>query len=79
MDIIFENLDWLFYGVIIGLFVPTILLVGNKIFGLSSSLIHICSIILPKNKTKILLTTVACRTQLSGKNLGTSWPLSFHI
>ncbi len=54
MDVIFDNLDWLVYGLLIGLFVPTILLVGNKIFGLSSSLIHICSIVLPKNKTKIL-------------------------
>ena len=54
METIFENLDWLVYGILIGLFVPTILIVGNKLFGLSSSLIHICSMILPKNKNGIL-------------------------
>ncbi len=54
MSFIFENLDWLVYGVLIGLFVPAVLIVGNKLFGLSSSLIHICSMILPKNRAGIL-------------------------
>lgn len=49
MDSIFGNYDWLIYGTAIGLFVPLILIVGNKLFGLSSSLIHVCSVIIPKN------------------------------
>lgn len=49
MNTIFENPDWLVYGIAIGLFVPLILIVGNKLLGISSSLIHLCSVIIPKN------------------------------
>ncbi len=49
MDI-FNNLDWLIYGILIGLFVPITLLIGNKQFGISSSLQNICLVILPKTK-----------------------------
>lgn len=48
---IFENLNWLIYGVMIGLFVPAILIIGNKQFGVSSSMQNVCSIILPKTKS----------------------------
>ena len=38
---------WSISGFIIGIIVPALLLVGNKSFGISSSLKHICSIALP--------------------------------
>jgi uncharacterized membrane protein YedE/YeeE len=39
---------WYVAGPIIGLFVPALLLVGNKSFGISGNLSHICSAILPR-------------------------------
>ncbi len=48
---IFDNLNWLIYGILIGLFVPTTLLIGNKQFGISSSMQNICSVIFPKTKS----------------------------
>jgi uncharacterized protein len=47
---IFNDLNWLVYGVLIGLFVPAILLIGNKHFGVSSAMQNVCSVILPKTK-----------------------------
>ena len=47
---IFENLNWLIYGILIGLFVPITLLIGNKQFGISSSLQNICLTVFPKTK-----------------------------
>lgn len=38
---------WAVAGVFIGLIVPTLLLIGNKHFGISSSLRHICAACLP--------------------------------
>jgi hypothetical protein len=38
---------WYVAGPLIGLFVPALLLVGNKVFGISSNLRHLCSAILP--------------------------------
>lgn len=38
---------WYVAGVLIGLTVPTLLLLGNKHFGISSSLRHICAACLP--------------------------------
>ncbi len=38
---------WSVAGVFIGLIVPTLLLIGNKHFGISSSLRHICAACLP--------------------------------
>ena len=38
---------WSISGIIIGLTVPALLLIGNKSFGVSSSLRHICSLVLP--------------------------------
>ncbi len=40
---------WSIAGVLIGLTVPTLLLIGNKAFGLSSSLRHICAACMPAN------------------------------
>lgn len=38
---------WYVAGPAIGLFVPALLLVGNKVFGISSNLRHLCSAIAP--------------------------------
>jgi uncharacterized protein len=45
----FVSTPWPWYvaGPVIGLFVPALLIVGNKLFGISSNLRHICSAILP--------------------------------
>lgn len=40
---------WYVAGTIIGLIVPTLLLVGNKTFGISSNLRHICAACFPAN------------------------------
>lgn len=42
-----EPWHWAISGVLIGLMVPALLLVGNKQFGISSSLRHLCAIVLP--------------------------------
>ena len=38
---------WYIAGPVIGLFVPALLIVGNRMFGVSSSLRHLCSAVLP--------------------------------
>lgn len=38
---------WYVAGPLIGLVVPTLLLIGNKAFGISSNLRHVCAIVLP--------------------------------
>ena len=38
---------WAIAGIMIGLTVPTLLLIGNKKFGISSSLRHICAMCIP--------------------------------
>ena len=40
---------WYIAGIIIGLIVPTLLIIGNKTFGLSSNLRHICAACFPSN------------------------------
>lgn len=40
---------WSVAGVMIGLTVPTLLILGNKKFGISSSLRHVCAACLPAN------------------------------
>jgi hypothetical protein len=40
---------WYVAGPLVGLTVPTLLLIGNKSFGISSSLRHICAACLPAN------------------------------
>jgi uncharacterized protein len=38
---------WYVTGPVIGLFVPALLIVGNRVFGVSSSLRHMCSAVFP--------------------------------
>jgi len=38
---------WYVAGPVIGLFVPALLLAGNKVFGISSNLRHICAALIP--------------------------------
>jgi len=38
---------WFLAGPVIGLFVPALLLIDNKVFGISSNLRHICSAVAP--------------------------------
>ena len=38
---------WFVAGPLIGLFVPVLLLVGNKVFGVSANLSHICAAVVP--------------------------------
>lgn len=40
---------WYVAGPLIGLMVPALLLLGNKKFGISSSLRHICAVVIPAN------------------------------
>src|ERR1039457_1115473 len=45
----FASASWPWYvaGPAIGLFVPALLILGNKVFGVSSSLRDLCSVVLP--------------------------------
>ncbi|MBA4850970.1 YeeE/YedE family protein [Emticicia sp. BO119] len=47
MELITQPWPWYVAGPLIGLTVPTLLLIGNKSFGISSSLRHICAACLP--------------------------------
>lgn len=47
LDLIKQPWPWYVAGPIIGLTVPALLLMGNKVFGLSSSLRHICAACMP--------------------------------
>lgn len=47
MEIILKPWPWYISGPLIGLMVPFLFLVGNKAFGISSNLKHICAIIAP--------------------------------
>jgi uncharacterized membrane protein YedE/YeeE len=49
MEIIKQPWAWYVAGPLIGLAVPALLLLGNKSFGVSSSLRHICAACLPAN------------------------------
>jgi uncharacterized protein len=49
MDLIKGPWPWYVAGPLIGLFVPALLLLGNKKFGISSSLRHICAACFPVN------------------------------
>lgn len=50
LDWILEPWPWYVAGPLIGLMVPLLLFTGNKSFGISSSLRHMCASILPKTK-----------------------------
>ena len=41
---------WYIAGTLIGLTVPALLIIGNKQFGISSTLRHVCAAVLPSNK-----------------------------
>jgi uncharacterized membrane protein YedE/YeeE len=49
LDAIRQPWPWYLAGVLIGLTVPALLLLGNKHFGISSSLRHICAACFPAN------------------------------
>jgi uncharacterized membrane protein YedE/YeeE len=49
MDLLKQPWPWYVAGPLIGLVVPALLLMGNKAFGISSSLRHICAACLPAN------------------------------
>ena len=49
MEFLKQPWPWYIAGPLIGLIVPALLLTGNKPFGISSSLKHICAICLPAN------------------------------
>jgi uncharacterized membrane protein YedE/YeeE len=49
LDLIREPWPWYIVGPLIGLTVPALLLIGNKHFGVSSSLRHICAACVPAN------------------------------
>ncbi len=50
MDLINEPWPWYIAGPLIGLFIPLLLVIGNKSFGISSSFKHICAACLPVKK-----------------------------
>ncbi len=47
LEIIKQPWPWYVAGILIGLTVPALLLIGNKSFGVSSSLRHICAACMP--------------------------------
>lgn len=49
LEIIRKPWPWYVAGPLIGLTVPALLLLGNKSFGISSSLRHICAAVIPAN------------------------------
>lgn len=49
LEILQKPWDWYVAGPIIGLIVPFLLIVGNKSFGISSSLRHVCAACMPAN------------------------------
>lgn len=48
-EFITQPWPWYLAGTLIGLTVPTLLIMGNKAFGISSALRHICAACLPAN------------------------------
>ena len=49
MELLSKPWPWWAGGIIIGLLVPTMLIIGNKRFGISSNLRHICAACFPSN------------------------------
>ena len=50
MEIIKQPWSWYVAGTLIGLTVPALLIIGNKQFGISSTLRHVCAAVLPSKK-----------------------------
>lgn len=46
-ELLYRPWPWYVSGPLLGLFVPLLLLLGNKLFGVSSSLRHICAAVCP--------------------------------
>ncbi len=53
MNAFFDSWNWYIAGPIIGLFVPAMLIISNKMLGLSSAFEHICMLVVPKEKQSI--------------------------
>ena len=49
MELLFKPWPWYVAGPLIGLTVPALLIIGNKSFGISSSLRHFCAACIPAN------------------------------
>ena len=49
MELLTKPWPWYIAGPLIGLTVPVLLLIGNKSFGISSSLRHVCAACMPAN------------------------------
>lgn len=49
LELIKQPWHWAVAGTLIGLMIPTLLLLGNKKLGISSSMRHLCAICVPKN------------------------------
>lgn len=49
MNILLQPWPWYVSGPLIGLIVPALLLLGNKAFGISSALRHVCAVCIPAN------------------------------
>lgn len=49
LELLRQPWPWYVAGVFIGLLVPTLLIIGNKHFGISSNLRHICAACFPAN------------------------------
>lgn len=69
MSTFFESWPWYVSGPLIGLFVPLFLLIGNKLFGISSSFDNICDM-LPSNNLR-------SKIKFNTKNDG--WKIYFSI
>jgi uncharacterized membrane protein YedE/YeeE len=50
MSWFYESWSWYIAGPLIGLFVPALLIVTNKMLGISSAFEHLCMMLLPKEK-----------------------------
>ena len=50
MELIMNQWDWYVAGPLLGLFVPLLLIIGNKLLGISSSFEHMCTVLLPRSR-----------------------------
>lgn len=54
MDLLTRPWPWYVAGPLLGLFAPLLLYFGNRMFGLSSNLRHLCAALLPRDNTFLL-------------------------
>ncbi|KAA3614672.1 MAG: YeeE/YedE family protein [Calditrichaeota bacterium] len=50
MNSFFDTWEWYIAGPLLGIFVPLLLIIGNKQFGISSSFEHMCYVMIPGSK-----------------------------